>query len=73
MKHLLSVPVLLGAAMAQSPHTGNEAYIDTGNSAKEIGLVLWQYFFQEYVESKHAKALAANPGAFDDNIHVCWF
>ena len=73
MKHLLSVSMLLGTAMSQeSPHSGKE-YIDTSLSDDQTGLILWQYFFQHYVEGQHAEASADNPGSYDANIHVCWF
>ena len=74
MKHIFSVATVLGAALAQtSVHDGHSDFIDTTDSTKEIGLLLWQYFFQEYVEGQHTEASSVIPAKFKQDIHVCWF
>ena len=75
MKSYFALATLLGAATAAfesyAHHEEHKDYIDTSASTKETGLVLWQYFFQQYVEGKHADAV--DPGNFDELIHLCWF
>ena len=72
MQHLsaFAVAALAGVATAttyanHSPHSE----IDQTNSTKEVGLVLWQPFFQAYVDA----GTLSQPTAYSANVHVCWF
>ena len=52
---------------AADPHSGHPE-IDA-QSTKELGLVKWQHFFNEYVENSTYTA----PSDFNVSSHLCWF
>jgi len=67
----LSYAALVSYASAYSAHyaPAHNGLTDTINSNKTVGLMLWQYFFDKYVDTLAPDA----PGPFDSEVHVCWF
>ena len=68
MKSIATFTALLVAtAQAYSAHTGKDA-IDQNASTKEHGLVLWEYFFDSYVDAKNVIVVA---NGFSSDNHLC--
>jgi hypothetical protein len=59
----------LAVAETYSAHD-SKAEIDSANSTKEYGLVLWQPFFDTWAK---AESLGAAPAAYDFYVHACYF
>jgi len=60
----------LAKAETYAAHT-DHAMVDQDISTKEVGVVTWQYFFQQYVEATTVSDPA--PTGFLPEIHACWF
>ena len=72
MKSIIALLGLAGLASAQyAAHSGKD-HMDQTNSTKTEGLVLWQHFFQEYVEAGVIISSDQVSG-YDANIHACYF
>ena len=68
-KQAAPLAVLFAHASAISPHAAHATLIDQVNSAKDIGLVRWAHFFQNYLD---ALTTDTDPANFDSKVHICW-
>jgi hypothetical protein len=62
--------IAFGAATSSySAHDGKK-YMDAANSTKDIGLVAWVDFFQDYVDTKTP---VTPDSGYSASLHACWF
>ena len=72
MKSIIALLGLAGLASAQYAAHNNKDHMDQTNSTKTEGLVLWQHFFQEYVDDLVIISSDQVSG-YDANVHACYF